>query len=63
MSLEELARTSGLQARYLRDVETGQILPSLKIVQRLATALGVPESQFPSDVLSARCQVRRSRHP
>lgn len=47
MSLDDLARASGVSKNYIQGFETGRKLnPSLKVVQALASALGVPVSTF-----------------
>lgn len=42
LSVEEVELRAGLARSYLCDVENGQIVPSLTVLEKIATALEVP---------------------
>lgn len=42
LSVEEVELRSGLARSYLCDVENGQIVPSVAVLEKIATALEVP---------------------
>ena len=42
LSVEEIELRAGLARSYLCDVENGQIVPSLAVLEKIATALEVP---------------------
>lgn len=51
MSLDELARASGVSKNYIQGFETERKLnPSMKIVEQLSAALGVPVSTFTGEL-------------
>jgi transcriptional regulator with XRE-family HTH domain len=56
--IEELARKAGLSKAYISQVETGKASPSLRTVERLAQALGVPLTYLFLEETAA-CQVIR----
>ncbi|MET0240583.1 MAG: helix-turn-helix transcriptional regulator [Sphingobium sp.] len=46
LSQEEFAEKAGVARSYMSDVEVGDRNPTLKVVERLALALGVPAASL-----------------
>ena len=59
MTLERLAKTSGVSRAMLSQVELGRSTPSIKVVWKVARALGLPFSALISDGEVATCCVVR----
>lgn len=62
-TLDQLAKSSGLAAGYLGQIERGKDTPSLKTLSRLADSLGVSMVEFlpKSDSASPTKTLRRAR--
>lgn len=61
LTLERLARTSGVSRAMLSQVELGRSTPSIKVVWKVARALGLPFSALITDGEAASCCVVRQR--
>jgi len=59
LTLERLAKTSGVSRAMLSQVELGRSTPSIKVVWKVARALGLPFSALISDGEVATCCVVR----
>jgi transcriptional regulator with XRE-family HTH domain len=61
LSLERLARASGVSRAMLGQIELGQSTPTINIVWKIARALGVPFSALISDCARPRAAVVRAQ--
>jgi transcriptional regulator with XRE-family HTH domain len=62
LSLERLARASGVSRAMLGQIELGQSTPTINIVWKIARSLGVPFSALISHRARPRTAVLRARH-
>ncbi len=60
LSLERLARASGVSRAMLGQVELGRSTPTINVLWKIARALGLPFSALMTDVVDARPTVMRA---
>jgi len=64
LTLEQLARDSGLSTGYLSQIENGSAVPSLTALQLIAAALGTDASEFfPEERRHGTLLTRRGERP
>lgn len=61
LTLEQLSRTSGVSRAMLWQIEQGRSVPTIKVLARVAEALGVPVSAFLDRDLRNAAVVLRAR--
>ena len=52
LSQRELARQVGCSGPHISDIENGKVLPSLRLLYRLAHTLNIPESELLLDSIT-----------
>ena len=52
LSQRELARQVGCSGPHISDIENGKVLPSLRLLYRLARTLNIPESELLLDSIT-----------
>lgn len=50
LSQRDLARRAGCSGAHISDIENGHVVPSLRLLHRIAQALNVPDTAIVADI-------------